>query len=1276
MKLDSIVYDYGSLQTALAKALNDESPSFKAMYPSDTATSLVNVLASYGSMIEYQIVSAMANCYAETAYSEAGIHQLAETLGNRLHGNISSEIYCTIERTNLRGIPNVYIPAGSNFIIGALNFFNPEGITFSMNGDTLEDIRLIQGTLQTAEFITAGISGERFYFCDDFKCNTNLVKVFVNDVEWGITDSFLPYVITDTSVETESQVVIVHTDPSGRTYIKVGNNTNGIIPSKGSTIRVEYVSNEGANGNLDNNQVDIELNTPIYHTLTNGTRVRLEVKITATTTAFGGFDTQSLDVLRESSPYVFGSGQRAVRRNDYKAMLLNHCGYLTCNVWGEYEEAAINGGYDKIMMNTVYYTGIKSIQKYDLQPVTTINISLSELQNADIEYYAVYGNVNSARGFLGSYVIDISSVTSDNYPISVKYRDANGNNILTCDPSVNTLSSIDDFDKELYPVNDLSWESRMEGDFSISTNQKSTNASVNDPNLLIVGNPDGEYGMSSGIDMNDQAVIVNWDNPFQIRLNYTKPVSIAAISLKNPEGSNCTHFPHKLAVYGTLEDITEGSTGIDWYDNIKNNSKWTKLTGIQTITNTLDENSFSDWITTNVYNPGSSTTVDETINTDWYDPTDETSGQRLSSNSFILRKVIDNDYSYSVKLDGITQSSDTYTISADNILTFAEVIPENVTIVVYGTLNDWASYKHYVIEVYEIQDSSIRNPSTVALKQIKAIYKESASTIDYTHNNAIALNIPITSVQGLKYAYTRPFKEPLSANPVPSDPSGKDDNWLKEEPFANDYTPVYPDLESIYFVRDYYSMLNKVELTYGGKAFTPDEEIVVPFYRLAQMTDTGDAQGGILNNNTEGFEVGDTFTIDGGRKVYVKEVDSTGKIVRVDWTEGFEFTGDPSYANQTIYPDGKTTYIDAGSYSGNGREYLSMRLVIRVVETITDMDNQLKIKVLSVDSNGAIQEFITLPEDSITRYNTDGMEIKLTPFNQQGAEQATINITGTRVTEYDSKCYVYVEKYEQDPEHPEQMIVTQCYFTEKVMNMKTICLPENMMFYEYAVELNGITEANGYKTNDILTYSTILDSYTYIFQVKVNNLASGIYTTTLQMNTSYPTNVLKGKSPMNTVDASLSGGSGNGATISITSESILKVTASYTGNYYTNTDIQAFDLPILNKYNHFTTYIEFKQPKIKNVMIEVNVEYENISTYQTVKANLVKAINEMFELKPFSIGKKLNVSDIWKTIGKVEGINRFIVVTPVDNIDCMPYELINLPAENLVINDVINSENK
>ena len=69
-------------------------------------------------MVSYQIVSAMANAYTDTAYSETGIHQLAETLGNRLHGNISSEIYVSIERTTLRGIQNVIIPVGSKFVIG------------------------------------------------------------------------------------------------------------------------------------------------------------------------------------------------------------------------------------------------------------------------------------------------------------------------------------------------------------------------------------------------------------------------------------------------------------------------------------------------------------------------------------------------------------------------------------------------------------------------------------------------------------------------------------------------------------------------------------------------------------------------------------------------------------------------------------------------------------------------------------------------------------------------------------------------------------------------------------------------------------------------------------------------------------------------------------------------------------------------------------------------------------------------------------------------------
>ena len=56
----------------------------------------------------------------------------------------------------------------------------------------------------------------------------------------------------------------------------------------------------------------------------------------------------------------------------------------------------------------VYYTGIKSIQKYDLQPVMSLELSPIEINNTQ-KFYTIEGNVTGARGFLGSYIVDISS---------------------------------------------------------------------------------------------------------------------------------------------------------------------------------------------------------------------------------------------------------------------------------------------------------------------------------------------------------------------------------------------------------------------------------------------------------------------------------------------------------------------------------------------------------------------------------------------------------------------------------------------------------------------------------------------------------------------------------------------------------------------------------------------------------------------------------------------------------------------------------------------------
>ncbi len=1056
MKLDSIVYDVNSLTNAIASELNKESPTFQAIYPSDTATSLVKTLASYGSMLQYQLVSAMANCYTDSAYSEAGIHQLAETLGNRLHGNISSEVHCTISRLNCFG-KTALIPAGSKFTVGNLNFFNPNDIIFQNNIDTIHDIKLIQGVWLESDHITSGVSGEKLYFCENFKCNTNLVEVYVGGERWSVVDSFLPYVITDTTVESEMNVVVLRTDPDGRTYIKFGNNSNGIIPLSGTTVKIKYISNEGEDGNLNNNNLEIKLSTPLFFTGNNNVREQLQVKVYATTTASGGFNTQSLDVLRESSPYMFASGQRAIRRNDYKAMLLNHCGYLTCNVWGEYEESKLYGGYDKIMMNMVYYSGIKAIQQYDLQGIKTLSINNAEFNTTTNAFYNISGNIESARGFLGSYIIDISSYTAQNQEISLKYCDKYGTGVLTCDPETNP--ELKNFEVEIYPVNDLITDKIGDDyNFKVSTNQDIRESegimpATANPKILY-SYVDGEVDyISTGKTEENIETSISFSNPFQIRLSFEqtrKRRSIAAFAFQAPSQENLLrNFINQFAIYATNATAASGLT----YDNIKNNSQWTRIAEMQEFDFAIDTNKWSNWITTNLYQPGTSVVTEENLS------------NQCATQEQTLFDIVQGESgtTYSVKVDGEEVPANEYSIYGDT-LEFVDPVKKGSEVVLYSEVHDWKGYVNYVIEIYTCQDTTAL-AQQVALQKIKAIYKESASTIWYENNNAVSLNLPIIK------------------NPAVIDAYINSNDWLTN--------------------------VNGLSLTNSDpiKTITPD---VDHYYHI---------------------------------------IDKTPNV-------------------------------------------------------------------------------------------------------------------SSDITPYKNKTFIWKSGQ----------------FLEKAAQLKQLALPENMEYYTYDVILNGVTETNQYKTGDELTYSTIIENSEYTFKIKVLNIGNQQFEINLIIDNGLVRNTpLRGKDsilieslPLVNV---LSNSKGNGGTISISSIPTVEVLSSYTGNFYTNADIQAFDLPVIDKYNHFTTYVEFRQPRIKNVNIEIQLEYENVTDYLTVRNKVIETIHGLFTLTPYYIGSTLDVSNIWKAINSVAGVKRFIVLTPTANINCKPYEVIMLPKENLIIHDILdNSE--
>ena len=397
MELDRIIYDKDTLAAALIEQWNSESETFKAMYPSDTAVSLANIMAGYGAMLQYILVSAMANCYTDTAYTEMGVYQLAQTLGNSLHGNNSAQVRVNITKKNFIGI-KTDIPAFTQFTIDGKKFFNPYDIIFPATVDKVTDIVLLQGERITVTKTSNGIKNERFYFSNDFKASSEYITVKVNDEEWDVKDSLLEfdqnYVLNLESLKT----VVLKTDPDGRSYIRFGDGQFGSLPPADSIVEIIYVSNEGSLGNIAETDVQGQLDTELVYSDNYGKYATLDVEIFTTTTAYGGFDKQSLETLRQTSPWVFASGHRAIRRKDYDALLQNKCGYLTSKTWGEYEQSNIVGAYDSLMNDMVYYTGVKSFQYY---PTFLIDY----ITEPDI--YS--GSIHSTRGFYGSYNLSITN---------------------------------------------------------------------------------------------------------------------------------------------------------------------------------------------------------------------------------------------------------------------------------------------------------------------------------------------------------------------------------------------------------------------------------------------------------------------------------------------------------------------------------------------------------------------------------------------------------------------------------------------------------------------------------------------------------------------------------------------------------------------------------------------------------------------------------------------------------------------------------------------------
>ena len=733
MKLDNIIYDKDSLANAIAEQWSSDSELFASIYPSDTSTALINGMAAFGALMQYTIVSCLANCYTTTAFSEAAVYQLADTLGNQLHGNVSSQVLVTLTKKNFTGI-NTVIPANSSFEINGKKFFNPYAIIIPATTATVSGVTLVQGEIIEVNKTTSGIENEKFYFSSDFKASPNYIHVYMNGEEWTVSDSFLAYDKSYVLDVSEMDTVILKTDPDGRAYVKVGDGQLATLPLPNSILQIKYCSNDGADGNISEKNIYGNLTSDLIFVDTAGNQGNLEVEVFTTSTAYGGFSKQSIDTLKYTSPWVFASGNRAVRRQDYNAMLQNKCGYLTSNVWGEYEEAEKAGTYDALMMNMVYYTGLKSFETYPyfkLDPIT------------DPAYYS--GALYSNSGFWGSYSFRVLNTKGSSNFVLIQDTGAQGQlfiNDNSQDPRdsilpdwiasihqwyKNTLGNIIYNGKD-YKVNDELEICIQNGTTKISTNvlirvtsintlgqvqevELLTRTSeqqfeINDSTIFSVEYYKGaqkkgtgfaisfsqyQYTASDLVTTNDtEDTTETQEDPITNAMSNTSS-DLFYKSVKVPELQSPVQiridYPREQGISGIKFKATDPKNGpfigtmamfgtnIDnpSYVNVRNSDDWDRLINRKTLTSPWN-NENSNW-------------------TDWY-----------ATNCFQGKADFDGKPIYS-------------------------------------------KYKHYVIEFYSTEVNGDNEPK-ITFDQMKVLYAEDASQIYYTNNGVIDINFPMAGSPG------------------------------------------------------------------------------------------------------------------------------------------------------------------------------------------------------------------------------------------------------------------------------------------------------------------------------------------------------------------------------------------------------------------------------------------------------------------------------------------------------------------------------------------------
>ncbi|MHA1690367.1 MAG: hypothetical protein ACTSU7_01890 [Candidatus Heimdallarchaeaceae archaeon] len=355
-ELNYTQYDFNDIVTQLENRLK-LSDVWHDTYKSSTGQMLIELFAYVANLTLYYIERRAEESYINTAQNRSSIINLVKLINYEPKRVVSSTGILTFYLDEANDY-NVFIPKWTECqTTTGIKFLTLEATTI-IKGETSLEVNAIQGELATLEVTGDGTTDQEYIISEtnvEDSSNNDTLIVVVDGETWTKVSSFL-------YSENTSKHYRVITNLDDTVTIKFGNDVKGKAPENGSSIIITYVLSDGLDGNVYTDGSITTINNTIYNTnsetvsdinVSNDATI-VDSDSTLTRSFLGGDDRESTEEIRYEAPRVFATGDRAVTKNDFIAILENMPGIANVNVWGELEEAEDAGkDADYEMLNKI-----------------------------------------------------------------------------------------------------------------------------------------------------------------------------------------------------------------------------------------------------------------------------------------------------------------------------------------------------------------------------------------------------------------------------------------------------------------------------------------------------------------------------------------------------------------------------------------------------------------------------------------------------------------------------------------------------------------------------------------------------------------------------------------------------------------------------------------------------------------------------------------------------------------------------------------------------------